>query len=158
MDIILSLEIIAQATGIPNVGEEWNKHQQLDKFHYEPYIKPGCMRHLTVVFPFRFLRDEYALLMRLIIQYFTCEGRFSHLYLYHIRLFMNYTRVRMMNIPFFMCRNIERMVPLVQRKSLAQQHKSVYHYALIKIIVMHQLAQQGIAWEDFIARNFFTVP
>jgi len=64
----------------------------------------------------------------------------------------------MMNIPFFMCRNIERMVPLVQRKSPAQQHKSIYHYALIKIIVMHQLAQQGIAWEDFISRDFFTVP
>lgn len=63
-----------------------------------------------------------------------------------------------MNIPFFMCRNIERMVPLVQRKSPAQQHKSIYDYALIKIIVMHHLAQQGISWEDFISRDFFTVP
>ena len=84
VDFTLSPEIIAQATGIPNVGEECNKRQQLDRFHYEPYIKPGCMRHLTAVFPFRFLRDEYAPLMRLIIRYFTCEGRFSHLYSYHI--------------------------------------------------------------------------
>ena len=61
----------------------------------------------------------------------------------------------MMNILFFMCRNIERMVPLVQRKSPAHQHKSIYHYALIKIIVMHQLAQQGITWEDFISRDYF---
>jgi len=63
----------------------------------------------------------------------------------------------MMNIPFFMCRNIERMVPLVQRKSPAHQHKRIYHYALIKIIVMHQLAQQGITWEDFISHDYFAV-
>lgn len=96
--------------------------------------------------------------MRIIIRYFTCEGRFSRLYLYYIRLLMHFTRVRMMNIPFFMCQNIERMVPLVQRKSPTQQHKSIYHYALIKIVVMHQLVQQGVPWEDFISRDFFTVP
>ena len=158
VNFTLSPEIISQATGIPNVGEEWSKRQQLDRFHYEPYIKPGCIRHLIAVFPFRFLRDEYAPLMKLIIRYFSYEGRFSRLYAYHVHLLMHFTRVRMMNIPFFMCRNIERMVPLVQRKSPAHQHKSIYHYALIKIIVMHQLTQQDITWEDFISRDYFTAP
>ena len=92
------------------------------------------------------------------MRYFTCEGRFSCLYSYHIRLLMHFTRVRMMNIPFFMCRNIEKTVPLVQRKSPAQQHRSVYHYGLIQLVVIHQLAQQGITWEDFISRYFFTAP
>lgn len=144
VNFTLSPETIAQATMIPNVGEEWSKRQLLDRFYYEPYIKHGYMRHLSAVFPFRFLRDEYAPLMKLIIRYFSCEGRFSRLYAYHVRLLMHFMRVRMMNIPFFMCRNIDRMAPLVQRKSPAHQHKSIYHYALIKIIFMHQLAQQGI--------------
>ena len=144
VDFILSPEIVAQATGIPNVGEEWNKRKLLDRFQYEPYIKPVYMRYMTGVFPFIFLRDEYAPLMRLIIRYFTREGRFSHLYSYHIRLLMHFTRVRMMNIPFFMCQNIEKMVPLMQRKSPAQQHRSIYHYGLIQLVVIHQLAQQGI--------------
>ena len=61
-----------------------------------------------------------------------------------------------MSIPYFMYRNIERMTFLVQKKTLAQQHRSIYHYALIKIMVVHQLTQQGIAWEDFISRDFFT--
>ena len=60
-----------------------------------------------------------------------------------------------MNIPYFMCRNIERMTILVQKKTPEQQHNSIYHYALIKIIVVHQLGLQGIAWEDFISRDFF---
>ena len=103
VDFTLSPEVVAQATGIPNVGEEWTKRKLLGKFHYQPYIKPGFMRNLTAVFPFRFLREEYAPLMRLIMRYFTYEGRFSRLYSYHIRLLMHFTWVRMMNISFLMC-------------------------------------------------------
>ena len=63
-----------------------------------------------------------------------------------------------MNIPYFMCRNIERMIALVQKKTPEQQHNNIYHYALIKIIIVHQLGLQGIAWEEFISRDFFTAP
>lgn len=93
--------------------------------------------------------------MRLIIRYFSCEGRFSHLYAYHIRLLMHFTRVRFMNIPYFMCQNIKRMTTLVRKKTSEQQHNNIYHYALIKIIVVHQLGLQGITWDDFISRDFF---
>ena len=93
--------------------------------------------------------------MKLIISYFSCEGRFSRLYTYHIRVLMHFTRVRMMKIPYFMCRNIERMTTLVQKKTLEQQNNSIYHYALIKILVVHQLGLQGITWDDFISRDFF---
>ena len=156
VDFILSPETIAQATGIPNAGEEWNKRQHVEKFYYEPYIKPGFIRQLSRVFPFMFLKDEFAPLMKLIIRYFSCEGRFSRLYTYHIHLLMHFTRVRMMKIPYFMYHNIERMTYLVQRKTPTQQHRSIYHYALIKITMIKQLTQQGITWEDFISRDFFT--
>lgn len=99
-------EVISQATGIPNVGEVWPKRRLLDFVHFEPYVRPSCVRLLTGVFPFRFLRSEYAPLMRLIMHYFTCEGRFSWVYSYHIRLLMHFTRVRMMNITVFFFHNI----------------------------------------------------
>jgi len=158
VDFTLTPEMIAQATAIPNVGEVWNKRKMLDSIQYEPFIRPAFMRHLTGVFPFRFLRSEYAPMMRLIMLYFTCEGRFSQVYSYHIRLLMHFTWVRMMNIPVFLCRNIERMVPLMQRKSPAQQYRSLYHYGLIQLVVIHQLAQQGISREEFISRDIFTAP
>ena len=63
-----------------------------------------------------------------------------------------------MSFPYFMYRNIERMTFLVQKKTLAQQHNNIYHYALIKIMVVHQLTQQGIAWDEFISRDFFAAP
>ena len=61
----------------------------------------------------------------------------------------------MMNIPYFMCRNIERMTTLVQKKTPEQQYNNIYHYALIKILVVRQLGLQGITWDDFISREFF---
>ena len=71
---------------------------------------------------------------------------------------MHFMRVRLMRIPYFMCRNIERMTTLVQKKTPEQQHKKIYHYALIKIIVVHQLGLQGLAWEEFISRDLFIAP
>lgn len=99
----LTPESISLATGIPNIGEQWNKRQQIDRKHYEPYIKPGYLRKLSKVFPFRYLKDSYAPLMKLIMKYFSCERRFSCLYAYHIKLLMHFTMVRMMNLPYSMC-------------------------------------------------------
>ena len=47
VDFTLSSETISEVTGIPNIGEEWNKRQQLDKVYYEPDIKPGYLRQLN---------------------------------------------------------------------------------------------------------------
>ena len=68
VNFTLTPETISEATGIPNIGEEWNKRQQLDRAYYEPYIRPGYLRQLSRVFPFRFMKESYAPLMRLIIR------------------------------------------------------------------------------------------
>ena len=46
----------------------------------------------------------------------------------------------------------------MQYKTPQQQLNSVCHFALIKILVDHQLGLQGIDWEDFISRDFFNTP
>lgn len=98
----LSPTVISEATGIPNVGEKWNKGQDIGREYYEPYIKARYHKKLKRVSPFKFLEYKFDPLMKIIIKYYTCEGRFSRLYAYHIRLLMNFTKVRMMNIPYFM--------------------------------------------------------
>jgi len=81
----------------------------LDEHYYEPYIKSRYRNEKKRTFPFRFLEDKYAPMMRIIMKYITREGKFSRLYTYHIRLLMNFTRVKMLNIPYFLFRNIEKM-------------------------------------------------
>jgi len=158
MTFTLTPETIAQATNIPNIGEQWNKRQLVDRDHYEPYMKAGFQRHVSRVFPFKYLQDTYAPLMKLIIRYFSCEGRFSRLYAYHIRLLMQFTRVTMINLPYFIFQNIEKMTTLVQRKLPQQQYNNIYHFALIKIVVLHQLDLLNISWEDFISHEDLTGP
>ena len=98
----LSTAIIFYATGIPNVGERWYKSQDLDDHYFEPYLKTRYKNEGRKFFPFSLLLSKYAPVMKIIMRYFTCEGRFSKLYTYHIRLLMHFTRVRMLNIPYFL--------------------------------------------------------
>jgi len=72
--------------------------------------------------------------MKLIIKYFTCEGRFSRLYAYHIRLLMHFTKVRMMSIPYFICKNIERIIVIAKRKPYPHQLNSIYHFLSSKLL------------------------
>jgi len=47
------------------------------------------------------------------------------------------------------------MTTLVQHNTPEQQFNNICHFALIKILVVHQLDLQGITWDDFISRDFF---
>ena len=85
----MSTDAIAAATGISSVGEKWFKQANLDMSYFKPYLKPRYKDHRKSIFPFSHLLDRYAPMMRIIMKYFTCEGRFSHLYSYHIWLLMH---------------------------------------------------------------------
>ena len=158
INFTLSPAIIAEAARMPDVGENWIKRQNISEQYYEPYIKAKYHGKLSRVFPFKFLEDQYVPLMKLIIKYFTCEGRLSILYAYHIRLLMHFTRVRMMSILYFICKNIERMTVITKRKPYPEQLNSIYDFAVIKIVVLHQLTQLGVPWETFIAHESFKGP
>ena len=73
----MSTNAISTATGIPNVGEKWFKQGNLDLSYYEPYLKPRYKDDKKTIFPFSHLLDQYVPMMKIIMKYFTCEGRFS---------------------------------------------------------------------------------
>lgn len=154
----ISSAIIVAATGIHNVGERWFKAQNLNHQYYEPYLKPQSRNQRKRFFPFNHLLDTYAPMMKINMKYFTCEGRFSRLCTYHIKLFMHFTRVRILDIPYYLFRSIEKMAYTVEGKRYEQQMNSLFHHSLIKIIVLHHLNQLNISWDTFIANNIFATP
>ena len=101
LDFELSSDSIANATCILDVGEKRFKRENLDMSYFEPFIKPRYKEGYKTIFPFSQLLDMYAPLMRVIMKYFTCEGRYSRLYSYHIRLLMHFTRVKMPHFPYY---------------------------------------------------------
>ena len=40
----LTPDSISLATGMPHIGEPWNKRQKVDRHHYRPYVKLGFLR------------------------------------------------------------------------------------------------------------------
>jgi len=114
----LSSAIILAAIGIPNVGEKWFKQGDLERHYYEPFIKPRHINEIKGYFPFSHILDIYAPMMKIIMKYFSCEGRFSRLYSYHIYLLMHFTRVKMLNIPYYMFWSIDKMPTLSRKGSM----------------------------------------
>ena len=48
------------------------------------------------------------------------------------------------------------MSSIARRRNPTQQMHSLFHHSLIKMMVLHQLEQQGIPWDVFITHEDFT--
>ena len=64
----------------------------------------------------------------------------------------------MLNIPYFLFRDIEKMAYIVQKRDYDHQMRSLFHHSLIKIIFLHHLDKLNISWDTFIANDIFTAP
>ena len=140
------------------MGEKWFKQVSLDLSHYQPFLKPRYQADCKTIFPFSHLLERYAPLTKVIMKYFTCEGRFSRLYSYHIRLLMHLTRAKMLHFPYYIYRSTDNMSSIVQRRHPSYKMQSIFHHSLIKMIVLHQLEKHAIPWEVFISHDVFTNP
>lgn len=116
----ISTEFIAIAIGIPNNGKKYSKSQDLDLQNYQPFIKVHYKHNIMKVFPFGKLLEIFYPAMRVIMKYFTCEGIFSRLYKYHVRLLMNFTRVKPLNLSYYLYKGFNRMAKKVQHRQTSQ--------------------------------------
>ena len=136
VNFMVSAEIISSATTILNEGEIWFKGMGLDLEHYNFFLKPQYKQSHSHIFPSKQLLDKYNPLMKIIMKYFTCEGRFSRLYQYHIRLLMHFTSIKPLNLPNCLFRSLVKMTEKVQSKGRNHQ-ASLFHHDVIKMIVLH---------------------
>jgi hypothetical protein len=90
-------------------------------------------------------------LLAVLKQFVTCEGRFGFVFLYHIRLLMNFIGFQL-NMPYYLWRSLYKMAKRYKRQQL---DSSLFHHGLIKILLVHQLKLQHDDWNAFLARNGF---
>ena len=72
LDFKISPRYVSKATKILYHGKKWFKQAHLDLEDYKPFIKPKHRDALTAIFPFSYLLDSYAPLMKVIMKYFNC--------------------------------------------------------------------------------------
>ena len=133
----ISASAIFKAIGIPSVGEKWFKNGKLDRDLFEPFIKRRYREGSNTVIPFSHLKHRYAPLMFPIMKYFTYEGRYSRVYTYHLRLLMHFTRVKALDLPYYLYRIIMKISFVAQRRSFHQHMCSFFHHSLIKMVIEH---------------------
>jgi hypothetical protein len=148
-------QTIATTTEMPLQGERWFKGMALDSSYCNDYFKPEYQNeNLSKGVPRNHMLEHHDKLLRVIQRYFTCEGHFNMVYLYHIRLLMHFTGKKYLNIPYYLCRSLGKMVDKVQAKS-KQVEPSLFHFSLIKLLVLEELKKTNGEWSSFLSTSGF---
>jgi hypothetical protein len=150
LQLQVSEDSVAAATKIPAHGEQWFKNMQLDLSHYHDFLKPEFRNSkFGATIPREFLLKSHSDLLRVIQRFFTCEGRFNKVYQYHIRLLMHFTSKKPLNLPYYLFRSLGKMADRVQLRK-EQGDASLFHFSLIKLLVLEELRKRNQDWESFL--------
>jgi hypothetical protein len=98
--------------------------------------------------------EGFDKMLMVIQRYFTHEGIFNMVYQYHIRFLLHFTGKEAMNLPFYLFRSIGKMADRVQDK-YKKVDTSVFHYGLIKMLVMEELRKTNTDWKTFLTTSHF---
>jgi hypothetical protein len=156
---VLEFEIyelyISVATEIPDCCEKWFKIVSLNSSFSKKFLKNEYQGdNLPKGFPISHMMKCFEKMVRIIQWSFTCAGRFNMVYQYHIRLILKFTEKESMNLLFYLFRSIGKMLDKVQDKS-KKVDNSVFHSALIKILVVEELRKIKTYWETLLVASSF---
>jgi hypothetical protein len=118
LTIRISEDIIAQVTGLPQTGERYFKTKYFKDKSWASFVSRS--RVATVNWkkgiPRSWLIHPWDELAYLIQKFITCEGRFSIIYLYHIKLLQHLKSDYEINIPYFLLQSLSKMAKAVQKQ------------------------------------------
>ena len=85
-------------------------------------------------------------------KFVTCEGSYSIVYLYHIKILLHIKGQCIIGFPYFLLQSLTKMSKTIQKQK-GNEDKSLYHFGLIKILIEFELQKRGITWEGFLIAN-----
>ena len=143
----MTVELIAEATGIKNEGELWFKKLP---FTFDPqrYLLPNVTPDWNKGILIQNFRKEWIEPIRILQSYVTCEGRYAYVYKYHFIFLQHMVGVSKMNLPFFFLKSLQKMSSRIKQH---EYHTSqpIFHRGLIKLIISTVLQHEGKTWDFF---------
>jgi hypothetical protein len=100
------------------------------------------------------LKPRWHDLLAIFKQFVTWEGHYGLVFLYHLRLLMNFIDYPM-NMPHYLLCSLYKMS---KRFKHEKADSSLFHHVLIKLIIVHHLSLSGDCWQAFLSRNGFATP
>ena len=102
--------LITEVIELPSTGEKWFKTTIPKDVQFRSYLKP---EHREVVWkksvPSSWLEERWQQLLKAIVFYITCEGRYNRAMIYHFKLMNQFTEKIPLNFPFYLYRSLEKM-------------------------------------------------
>jgi hypothetical protein len=151
IQVEITKEFLSQETGLPLSGKKWFKNYKVEEVSWRPFFTSRKIQCCDKGMPISLLRTRWHDLLVVLRQFINCEGRFSLIFLYHIRLLMNFIDFQL-NMPFYLLRSLYKMTKRYKRQFL---NSSLFHHRLIRMLLFHHLKLQGDDWDTFLSQNGF---
>jgi hypothetical protein len=130
---------------------------QLDLSYYHDFLKPKFRNtKFGATIPREILLESHSDLLRVIQRFFTCEERLNRVYQYHIRILMHFTGKKPLNLPYYLFISLGKMDDKVQLRK-EQGDASLFHFSLIKLLVLEELRKRNQDWESFLISSSIEV-
>jgi hypothetical protein len=152
---IIQLEIdeqfISSAMGLAPSGQRWFKNCKVEEVPWTLLFQSHKITSCDRGMPVTMLKQRWHDLLMIIKQFVTCEGQYGLVFLHHLHLlmvFMGYS----LNMPYYLHCSLFKMSKKYKRH---QADSSLFHYGLVKLIVVYHLSLHGDSWSNFVAQNGF---
>jgi len=140
----VSEDTIAQAIGISPEGEKYFKTKQFKEKSWTQFMSRSRVSSVNWKkgVPRSWLMHPWDEMVYILQKFITCEGRYSIVYLYHIKLLLHLKKQCVISIPYFLLQILTKMSKTIQKQK-GNEDKSLYHFVLIKILIEHELQRRG---------------
>jgi hypothetical protein len=144
-------QFISLATGLPAVGQKWSKNCKVEDVPWTLLFQSRKVSSCDKGLPANMLKQRWHDLFMVTKQFITCEGRYGFIFLYHLRLLMVFMGYEL-NMPYYLHRSLFKMSKRYKRN---QSDTSLFHFGLIKMLVVCKLGLHRDCWDNFLKRNDF---
>jgi hypothetical protein len=141
--MIVDEAAISIATSLPRSGQSWFKTTTTKNFNFRVYLKAE-IRDITWKkrMPVSHLKDEWQDMFKGIQLYITLEGRYEKPLLYNFKLLDHFTGKTLLNLPFFLHKILTKVCKKIRAEPLSMKN-TLFHFGLIKLIILQELRQRG---------------
>jgi hypothetical protein len=154
-EFIIDEAAIAEYTGLSRTGDCWFKTSSPSNVEFRSYLLPV---HKALTWkkdiPMSYLESKWQSLLRAILVYITCEGRYNRVMYYHFKLLNHFTGREHINMPYFFHKTLTKMARQVKAQP-AKVVSRLSHQGLITLLVREALQRKQIEWGFFLFWNEF---
>jgi len=148
-------DVLSYVFDLPLVGERWFKNNKVDEDSLVQFLKPNSPKpDWSVGISTVLLQKKWGAAMIAVREYLTCEGRYKHLYRFHLRFLLHLTGEKEMNLPFYLIKDLTKISAKIQKNPLTMD-SSLSHHSLITMIVFDQIIRSGVSIRSFLSDSGF---